>query len=302
MSAPVLTVRYNEPGSPRTFAPGSDVVVGRDLRADIRIPHPLVSRAHVLLRFDRGRWIAVDNGSLNGMYVHGRRVPEVDIADGTAINLGNPDGPPLQFEVGRHQGSAGRPPQTSTVMIPPPTRPSAQPVPPPRRRTGPPAQPTRPAADPTPAARADAAADRAADASPVGCRADSDGSVRGAPGVELQSGDLDAEDPAAGITGAAAAGRDDDRPGERERHRHPRRAGLAASRHADPHPGRGWRSSTTAASTAPSSTARGWTPHCCATATWSPSATSTWSCGTESWCGAPRPPPPPGPVGSTCAR
>ena len=115
MNAPVLTVRYN--GPPRTFAPGNDVVVGRDLRADVRIAHPLVSRAHLLLRFDRGRWVAVDNGSLNGMYVRGRRVPEVDIADGMTVNIGNPDGPPLSFEVGRQAGSAGRPPQTATVVI-----------------------------------------------------------------------------------------------------------------------------------------------------------------------------------------
>ena len=140
MNAPVLTVRYN--GPPRTFAAGNDVVVGRDLRADVRIAHPLVSRAHLVLRFGPSksggsRWIAVDNGSLNGMYVHGRRVQEVDIADGTTVNIGNPDGPPLTFEVGRHQGSAGRPPQTSTVLIDQPTQrhpgwaPPTQPYPPP---------------------------------------------------------------------------------------------------------------------------------------------------------------------------
>ena len=176
MNAPVLTVRYN--GPPRTFAAGNDVVVGRDLRADVRIAHPLVSRAHLVLRFGPSksggsRWIAVDNGSLNGMYVHGRRVQEVDIADGTTVNIGNPDGPPLTFEVGRHQGSAGRPPQTSTVLIdqptqrhpgwapptqpyPPPTLPPYRPpVPPPSRPIPPPptpdAAPTQMGPSPTPA-------------------------------------------------------------------------------------------------------------------------------------------------------
>jgi len=120
--APVLTVRYN--GPPRTFAAGHDVVVGRDLRADIRLAHPLVSRAHIVLRFDRGRWVAIDNGSLNGMFVHGRRVQEVDIVDDTTVNLGNPDGPPLSFELGRQQGSPGRPPQNSTVMMPGPAQPA----------------------------------------------------------------------------------------------------------------------------------------------------------------------------------
>src|ERR1700761_5726998 len=115
---PVLTVRYD--GSQRTFAAGHDVVVGRDLRADMRITHPLISRAHLLLRFDQGRWLAIDNGSLNGTYVNGRRVPVVDIHDGQSINIGNPDGPLLTFEVGRHQGMAGRPPQTESMGIPAP--------------------------------------------------------------------------------------------------------------------------------------------------------------------------------------
>ena len=112
---PALTVRYD--GSTRTFAPGNDVVVGRDLRADVRIAHPLISRAHLVLRFDQGRWVGIDNGSLNGLYVNGRRVPAVDIADGQQVNIGSPDGPGLTFEVGRHQGSAGTPPQTTSVPL-----------------------------------------------------------------------------------------------------------------------------------------------------------------------------------------
>ncbi len=115
-SPPALTVRTD--GSQRTFAPGHDVVIGRDLRADVRIAHPLVSRAHVVLRFDNGRWMAIDNGSLNGMFVEHRRVPTVDIRDGQTINIGNPDGPRLTFEVGRHQGAVGRPPQTTAVPLP----------------------------------------------------------------------------------------------------------------------------------------------------------------------------------------
>lgn len=111
---PALTVRYD--GSTRSFAPGNDVVVGRDLRADVRIAHPLISRAHLVLRFDQGRWVAIDNGSLNGMFVNNRRVPAVDIVDGQSINIGNPDGPRLTFEVGRHQGAAGRTPTTAVPI------------------------------------------------------------------------------------------------------------------------------------------------------------------------------------------
>src|ERR1051325_6203027 len=114
---PALTVRYE--GSERTFAAGNDVVIGRDLRADVRVAHPLISRVHLLLRFDQGRWVAIDNGSLNGLYVNNRRVPVVDIQDGQRVNIGNPDGPALDFEVGRrNQDSVGRPPPTTAMAIP----------------------------------------------------------------------------------------------------------------------------------------------------------------------------------------
>jgi ABC transport system ATP-binding/permease protein len=134
---PTLTVRVD--GSDRTFAAGHDVVIGRDLRADMRVTHPLASRAHLLLRFDQGRWVAIDNGSLNGTYANGRRVPFVEIHDGQTINIGNPDGPLLTFEVGRHQGMAGRPPRTESMEIPvaaqqagawPASQTSGQPAPP----------------------------------------------------------------------------------------------------------------------------------------------------------------------------
>lgn len=115
--APPVTVRYD--GAERTFAAGHDVTIGRDLRADVRVADPLISRVHLLLRYDQGRWTAIDNGSLNGLYVNNRRVPTVDIQDGQRINIGNPDGPALDFQLGRHQGSVGRPPPTTAMAIPP---------------------------------------------------------------------------------------------------------------------------------------------------------------------------------------
>ncbi|WIM87724.1 ATP-binding cassette domain-containing protein [Candidatus Mycobacterium wuenschmannii] len=145
---PALTVRYD--GSQRTFAAGHDIVVGRDLRADMRITHPLISRAHLLLRFEQGRWRAIDNGSLNGTYVNGRRAPTIDLHDGQTVNIGNPDGPALSFEIGRHDGVAGRPPQTTSMPIAragAPLRPGPGPGPqqphrpPPGPRQGPPPGP-----------------------------------------------------------------------------------------------------------------------------------------------------------------
>lgn len=85
------------------------MVVGRDVRADLRITSPLISRDHLLLRFHRGRWVAIDKDSLNGTFVSGRRVQAVDVQDGECINLGAADGPALRLEVGRHRGRQAAP-------------------------------------------------------------------------------------------------------------------------------------------------------------------------------------------------
>ncbi|MDP7703696.1 ATP-binding cassette domain-containing protein [Mycobacterium sp. TY815] len=114
-TSPVLTVRSDR--SHREFAAGPDVVVGSDLRADLRVAHPLISRAHLLLRFDQGRWLAIDNNSQSGIFVDGKRVPGVDIRDGQTINLGQPDGPRITFEVGHYHGDVGVLPPTERVPV-----------------------------------------------------------------------------------------------------------------------------------------------------------------------------------------
>jgi len=81
----------------------NDVIVGRDLRADVRVAHPLISRAHLLVRFDQVDGSPSTTAALTGSTSTNRRVPVVDIQDGQRINIGNPDGPALTFEVGRHQ-------------------------------------------------------------------------------------------------------------------------------------------------------------------------------------------------------
>jgi ABC transport system ATP-binding/permease protein len=139
------------------------VVIGRDLRADMRITHPLISRAHLLLRFDQGRWQAIDNGSLNGTFVQNRRVQVIDIHNGQRINIGNPDGPCLTFELEPDREMAAAQPQTvpARAVQPPgsarppplgphpgPPAPTVAPPPPPMypgsRRRRPPADPVGP--------------------------------------------------------------------------------------------------------------------------------------------------------------
>jgi ABC transport system ATP-binding/permease protein len=140
---PVLTIRHN--GSESTFLPGHDVVIGRDLRADVRIADPRISRAHLILRFEHAKWVAIDNGSVNGTFVNGYRRPVVDIHDGQSINIGNAGGPRLTFEIGARR-SRGAPPtpgapplaqQTMTWSTPARPMPSA-----PRPRPAPPLSPS----------------------------------------------------------------------------------------------------------------------------------------------------------------
>ncbi|MDT5008804.1 MAG: transport system ATP-binding/permease protein, partial [Mycobacterium sp.] len=95
---PTITVHFG--GGERTFAAGDDVVIGRDIHADVRVPQPVVSRVHVLLRHSDGQWVATDNDSMNGMFVDGRRVLSVNVRDGQRIRIGEPNGPELTFEFG----------------------------------------------------------------------------------------------------------------------------------------------------------------------------------------------------------
>ncbi len=95
---PMVTVHSGD--TQRTFPPGRDVIIGRDVRADFRVPHPAISGAHVILRCVEGQWVAIDNNSRNGVFVGSQRVPSASIHDGNPIHLGNPEGPRLTFEFG----------------------------------------------------------------------------------------------------------------------------------------------------------------------------------------------------------
>src|SRR5271167_1174947 len=97
------------------FAPGRDVTVGYGKEWDIPLdgpanppsptPHP-----EVVLRFAGNQWVAVDR-SPNGILVDGYRVPTVNIHDGQAITIGDPQrGPRLIFHVGAPVGPPARPP------------------------------------------------------------------------------------------------------------------------------------------------------------------------------------------------
>ncbi|HSS23442.1 MAG TPA: ATP-binding cassette domain-containing protein [Mycobacterium sp.] len=124
------------------LAPGRDVIVGYGHGCDIPLEHlgnagpsPPTPRVDVVLRFAGTQWVAI-NRSPDGIFVNGARVPTVNIRDGQAITIGDPQrGPRLVFQIGSPAGPPGRPPG-------PPQRPAY----PPPQRPPPPVQPTPPVA------------------------------------------------------------------------------------------------------------------------------------------------------------
>ncbi|HZC51153.1 MAG TPA: ATP-binding cassette domain-containing protein, partial [Mycobacterium sp.] len=92
----------------------------------------------------------------NGVFVNGRRVPNVDIQDGQSINIGKPDGPRITFEVGHHRGSVGSlPPTTQSIptIAPPGGPPSGGLRSPASRPQAVSREPAMPRQSPPPAAR-----------------------------------------------------------------------------------------------------------------------------------------------------
>jgi len=134
------------------FAPGRDVIVGYGHGCDIPLerlgsvaPPPPTPRPYVVLRFAGTHWVAIDRSpnGIFGIFVSGSPVPTVNIHDGQAITIGDPQrGPRLVFQVGP-AGSPRQPPGPSQRPVHPPPPPA--PRFPPSRQPAPPitAQPNR---------------------------------------------------------------------------------------------------------------------------------------------------------------
>lgn len=71
--------------------PPVEVTVGRDAEADLNIPHPQVSRRHLVLRPGRRGWVLEDVGSTNGTFHEGRRVSLLRVDGPLRLRLGDPD-------------------------------------------------------------------------------------------------------------------------------------------------------------------------------------------------------------------
>jgi membrane-bound lytic murein transglycosylase D len=91
---PALLVETSSGFGQRFTAP---FTVGRSTECDVVVSHPKVSRQHLEVALDGGRWILRDLGSGNGTYVAGERVDWAPVDGSTVVTLG-PDGPSVMFE------------------------------------------------------------------------------------------------------------------------------------------------------------------------------------------------------------
>lgn len=110
------------------FAPGRDVIVGYGPGCDIALERlgnpaspPPPPRPEVVLRFAGNQWVAIDL-SHNGIFADGARAATVNVRDGQAIGIGDPQhGPRLVFETGHPAGPSPAP----RPAYPPPRPPAA---------------------------------------------------------------------------------------------------------------------------------------------------------------------------------
>lgn len=63
--------------------------IGRSSAADLRLDHPTVSRRHaIVVRTEQNRVRALDDRSLNGIYLNGEHVEWSPLADGDELRIG----------------------------------------------------------------------------------------------------------------------------------------------------------------------------------------------------------------------
>ncbi|MCU1257277.1 MAG: hypothetical protein JWO80_162 [Bryobacterales bacterium] len=95
---PPLLVSVQVAGAPQqNFRFTGPFRIGRTDDCDVCVKSEFVSRSHVKVDFENGRWVARDLGSSNGVYLNGERVPQVDIASASTFRLGI-EGPTVRLE------------------------------------------------------------------------------------------------------------------------------------------------------------------------------------------------------------
>jgi pSer/pThr/pTyr-binding forkhead associated (FHA) protein len=89
LSPPTARLAVAEGGEERVVALERDVVrLGRAHDAEVRLDDTSVSRRHALVLRRGRRHVILDDRSLDGVLVNGRRVSEAPLHDGDRITLG----------------------------------------------------------------------------------------------------------------------------------------------------------------------------------------------------------------------
>jgi ABC-type multidrug transport system ATPase subunit len=71
---------------------GQTAVIGRSKSADVPLDNKRISRQHLTISNDSGRWIAKDISSSNGTFLGGRKVTSVEISSDSILELGGEGG------------------------------------------------------------------------------------------------------------------------------------------------------------------------------------------------------------------
>ena len=89
LSTPGRYLAYEQDGRQVTVALTREWTrIGRSLAADVRFDDATVSRRHALLASEEGGVRVLDDRSLNGIRVNGRRVEWSPLADGDELTIG----------------------------------------------------------------------------------------------------------------------------------------------------------------------------------------------------------------------
>jgi predicted component of type VI protein secretion system len=125
------------PGKAYTLSK-SEIVIGRDVSADVVINTAEVSRRHVRLYLDGGVYIVEDLGSTNGTFINGQRLTTpVPLRSGDIIMLG--EAATLEYEATQYDPNATMiSPSGGTAVVSPPRPASVKPqtlTPPPRAQS-----------------------------------------------------------------------------------------------------------------------------------------------------------------------
>lgn len=104
--------------------PGKLLIIGRDVNADVPVENSRISRQHLRISFDEGRWVFRDLGSANGTFLDDKSVESGVISNGLVLTLGGRGGSEVYFSLIR-SGSVtretprvnGKPAETGSVTL-----------------------------------------------------------------------------------------------------------------------------------------------------------------------------------------